>query len=132
RPAAAARVSRYRRIPGAGPEQAAPSPNPGAEARDQRAGRSRPAGSGAAGGTRGILRGQARIPRSGRPCGVRHAAVSRAHRLAPPTPPAFLRARRMTSIAPEIFKAYDVRGIVDKTLTEPAAESIGRGLGTMA
>jgi phosphomannomutase/phosphoglucomutase len=38
----------------------------------------------------------------------------------------------MTSIAPEIFKAYDVRGIVDKTLTEAAAESIGRALGTMA
>ena len=38
----------------------------------------------------------------------------------------------MTSIAPEIFKAYDVRGIVDKTLTEAAAEAIGRGLGTMA
>jgi len=34
----------------------------------------------------------------------------------------------MTSIAPEIFKAYDIRGIVDRTLTEPAAESIGRGL----
>ena len=38
----------------------------------------------------------------------------------------------MTSIAPEIFKAYDVRGIVDKTLTEAGAESIGRGLGTIA
>src|SRR3989442_8327774 len=35
------------------------------------------------------------------------------------------------TIAPEIFKAYDVRGIVDKTLTEEAAELIGRGLGTM-
>ena len=37
----------------------------------------------------------------------------------------------MTSIAPEIFKAYDIRGIVDKTLTEAAAESIGRALGTL-
>ena len=36
----------------------------------------------------------------------------------------------MTPIAPEIFKAYDIRGIVDKTLTEEAAERIGRGLGT--
>ena len=34
-------------------------------------------------------------------------------------------------IAPEIFKAYDIRGIVDRTLTEEAAELIGRGLGTM-
>ncbi|HUQ28150.1 MAG TPA: phosphomannomutase/phosphoglucomutase [Usitatibacter sp.] len=38
----------------------------------------------------------------------------------------------MTPIAPEIFKAYDIRGIVDKTLTEEAVEAIGRGLGTVA
>jgi phosphomannomutase/phosphoglucomutase len=37
----------------------------------------------------------------------------------------------MTSIAPEIFKAYDIRGIVDKTLTEEAAVAIGRGLAAM-
>jgi phosphomannomutase/phosphoglucomutase len=37
----------------------------------------------------------------------------------------------MTSIAPEIFKAYDIRGIVDKTLTEEATERIGRGLAAM-
>jgi len=37
----------------------------------------------------------------------------------------------MTTIAPEIFKAYDIRGIVDKTLTEDAAEAIGKGLGTL-
>ena len=36
----------------------------------------------------------------------------------------------MNPIAPEIFKAYDVRGIVDKSLTEAAAEAIGRALGT--
>ena len=35
-----------------------------------------------------------------------------------------------TAIAPEIFKAYDIRGIVDKTLTEEAAELIGRALAT--
>ena len=38
----------------------------------------------------------------------------------------------MTAIAPEIFKAYDIRGIVDKSLTEAAAEAIGRALGTLA
>ena len=38
----------------------------------------------------------------------------------------------MTPIAPEIFKAYDIRGIVDRTLTEPAVEAIGRALGTIA
>ena len=37
----------------------------------------------------------------------------------------------MSTIAPEIFKAYDIRGIVDKTLTEEAAEKIGRGLAAM-
>jgi phosphomannomutase/phosphoglucomutase len=37
----------------------------------------------------------------------------------------------MTAIAPEIFKAYDIRGVVGKTLTEEAAEAIGRGLGTL-
>jgi phosphomannomutase / phosphoglucomutase len=34
-------------------------------------------------------------------------------------------------IAPEIFKAYDIRGVVDRTLTEEAVESIGRGLATL-
>lgn len=34
--------------------------------------------------------------------------------------------------APEIFKAYDIRGIVDKTLTEDAVMSIGRALGSEA
>ena len=38
----------------------------------------------------------------------------------------------MTPIAPEIFKAYDIRGIVDKTLTEEGAQAIGQALGTMA
>jgi phosphomannomutase / phosphoglucomutase len=37
----------------------------------------------------------------------------------------------MNTIAPEIFKAYDIRGIVDKSLTEAAAEAIGRAVGTM-
>jgi phosphomannomutase/phosphoglucomutase len=37
-----------------------------------------------------------------------------------------------SGIPPEIFKAYDIRGIVDRTLTEAGVESIGRGLGTTA
>jgi len=37
----------------------------------------------------------------------------------------------MTPIAPEIFKAYDIRGIVDQSLTEAAVESIGAALGTL-
>jgi phosphomannomutase/phosphoglucomutase len=35
----------------------------------------------------------------------------------------------MSRVAPEIFKAYDIRGIVGKTLTPAAVESIGRALG---
>ena len=35
------------------------------------------------------------------------------------------------AVAPEIFKAYDIRGIVDRTLTVEAAQAIGRALGTL-
>jgi phosphomannomutase/phosphoglucomutase len=38
----------------------------------------------------------------------------------------------MGSIAPEIFKAYDIRGIVGKSLTTATAEAIGCSLGTEA
>ncbi len=38
----------------------------------------------------------------------------------------------MSIPAPEIFKAYDIRGIVGKTLTADAARSIGRALGSEA
>ncbi|MDD3354426.1 phosphomannomutase/phosphoglucomutase [Zoogloea sp.] len=34
--------------------------------------------------------------------------------------------------APEIFKAYDIRGIVDKTLTAEAVQAIGHALGSEA
>mgnify|MGYP002144449931 CR=1 FL=1 len=34
--------------------------------------------------------------------------------------------------APEIFKAYDIRGIVDKTLTAEAVRAIGHALGSEA
>jgi phosphomannomutase/phosphoglucomutase len=32
----------------------------------------------------------------------------------------------------EIFKAYDIRGVVDRSLTEPVVESIGRAIGSLA
>jgi phosphomannomutase/phosphoglucomutase len=38
----------------------------------------------------------------------------------------------MPSIPAEIFKAYDIRGIVGKTLTPEIAERIGRAIGTQA
>ncbi len=37
-----------------------------------------------------------------------------------------------TEISQSIFKAYDIRGIVDKTLTEDACRLIGQALGTKA
>ena len=37
-----------------------------------------------------------------------------------------------TSLPPEIFKAYDIRGIVDKTLTAEIVERIGHALGSEA
>ncbi|MCG6975727.1 MAG: phosphomannomutase/phosphoglucomutase [Acidiferrobacterales bacterium] len=37
-----------------------------------------------------------------------------------------------TALAPEIFKAYDIRGIVGKTLTNDTAYSIGQALGSEA
>ena len=38
----------------------------------------------------------------------------------------------MNAIAPEIFKAYDIRGIVGKTLTVEAVRAIGQTLGSLA
>lgn len=36
------------------------------------------------------------------------------------------------SLPAEIFKAYDIRGIVDKTLTPEIVEKIGKVLGSLA
>jgi len=35
-------------------------------------------------------------------------------------------------LPPDIFKAYDIRGIVDRTLTPPIVRSIGQALGSLA
>ena len=35
-------------------------------------------------------------------------------------------------LPPEIFKAYDIRGIVDRTLTAPIVREIGRAIGSLA
>ncbi|RTR03379.1 phosphomannomutase/phosphoglucomutase [Halomonas nitroreducens] len=37
-----------------------------------------------------------------------------------------------TTVPPSIFRAYDIRGIVDDTLTEPGVETIGRAIGSEA
>ena len=36
------------------------------------------------------------------------------------------------NLPPEIFKAYDIRGIVGRTLTPAIVEAIGRALGSLA
>ena len=38
----------------------------------------------------------------------------------------------MPTLPQEIFKAYDIRGIVGKTLTPDIVRSVGQGLGTLA
>ena len=38
----------------------------------------------------------------------------------------------MPSVPPEIFKAYDIRGIVGKTLTPEIVEAIGHAIGSEA
>ena len=38
----------------------------------------------------------------------------------------------MVKLAPEIFKAYDIRGVVGRTLTPDAVRAIGQVLGTLA
>src|SRR5689334_14415168 len=38
----------------------------------------------------------------------------------------------MPLVPSEIFKAYDIRGIVDRTLTSPICQLIGRAIGTRA
>ena len=51
-----------------------------------------------------------------------------------PTPPVSKpepKAETVT-IAPVIFRAYDIRGVVDKTITESTVNNIGRVIGTMA
>ncbi len=35
-------------------------------------------------------------------------------------------------LPPEIFKAYDIRGVVGRTLTAPVVQTIGRALGSLA
>jgi len=38
----------------------------------------------------------------------------------------------MTNLPPEIFKAYDIRGVVDRTLTAAGVRVIGQALGSLA
>ena len=59
--------------------------------------------------------------------GLARAPMSNASTSAPATP-----AGQPGSVSRSIFKAYDIRGIVDETLTEAAVRAIGRVLGARA
>ena len=56
------------------------------------------------------------------------------HRIPRPTAPGTTRTilPDTMNLPPEIFKAYDIRGIVGRTLTPVIVEAIGRALGTLA
>ena len=43
-----------------------------------------------------------------------------------------MQAIELTLPDPSIFKAYDMRGIVDRTLTDAAVRAIGSALGSLA
>src|SRR5215207_96410 len=47
-------------------------------------------------------------------------------------PPAFLRAILLMQVHASVFKAYDIRGIVDKTIDEQFALHLGRAFGSEA
>ena len=49
-----------------------------------------------------------------------------------PAPPGPAAGKDVGSVSRSIFKAYDIRGIVDKTLTESAVRAIGQVLGARA
>ena len=36
------------------------------------------------------------------------------------------------TLPPEIFKAYDIRGVVDRTLTPGVVRAVGQALGSLA
>src|SRR5688572_12982871 len=96
----------------------------------ERAQRPLPSGARAArgGAPGGTLRG-ARISTHGRPCRIRIRSIPGPSWLAREPPP---RLPRIMTVPAEIFRAYDIRGIVGKTLTAELTHNVGRALGTIA
>ncbi len=77
--------------------------------------------------TRRALRG-ARISAHRRPRRIPQRAVSRQPRLASPTSP---RVSDRVNVPAEIFRTYDIRGVVGRSLTPELVREIGRALGSM-
>ena len=58
--------------------------------------------------------------------------MSQANAATPPAASASVSAAATPPLPPEIFKAYDIRGIVGRTLTVPVVRRIGQALGSYA
>ena len=71
----------------------------------------------------------ARISAQRRPLRLPQRALPRPPQLAAATP---VRILRIVTVPAEIFRTYDIRGIVGKTLTPAIVRDIGRALGTFA
>jgi phosphomannomutase/phosphoglucomutase len=62
------------------------------------------------------------------PLPARQTAPARAKPPEPPEPPA---AAPVVGVDPSIFRAYDVRGVVGKTLNKEVARALGQSIGTL-
>jgi hypothetical protein len=81
--------------------------------------------------------GPPRTPGRGRSCRLRQRRLSGQPRLAAATAPPLLPSRNVIGdhhepTPAEIFKAYDIRGIVGKSLTAGVVRRIGHALGSLA
>src|SRR6185503_11303819 len=107
---------------------AVPRAHPRADSVNQRAQRPLPSGACAARrGQQGRAERGARISSHGRPRRISDRAVPR-----PPLAPATSSGiPRTVTIPAEIFRAYDIRGIVGRSLTVEGVRDIGRALGAV-
>ncbi|MCP5417345.1 MAG: phosphomannomutase/phosphoglucomutase [Chromatiaceae bacterium] len=60
------------------------------------------------------------------------SAVEKARRGVEPAPAESEQAVKVTDVSVEIFRAYDIRGIVDRSLTADVVYQIGRAIGSIA
>jgi phosphomannomutase/phosphoglucomutase len=82
------------------------------------------------GGKRVPAASRATAPAAAKPA---PAAVKSAPSAVPPAPASAAEAAAGSlEISPDIFRAYDIRGVVGKTLTEDVMRSIGRAIGSEA
>ena len=80
----------------------------------------------------GLLQERARYPADWPPLDLAHRSTPADRRVWDNACVSSLSVLAMSHVPPEIFKAYDIRGIVGKTLTPDIAELIGRAIGSQA